>query len=713
MGSSWVARGATALANGTVVSILMMASAVSCAAFIFSGPLSGGLGFAVNSALLCIVAGGIVSLRSGFRFAVAGPDATLTAALAFAALPIAAAGGARAVPTTLMVLTAATAFTGVLLYCLGRVGAGRVIRFLPYPMIGGFGAASGLIAIFGGLQLLAGRPLRLDDVAHVASLHVEQLVLGVLFAAVLLASSRRWGPIAMPIAIVAALVGGGLAAVLSHVPFDSLQHDGWFLAVPSGPVWLPELAPWHDVDWRAVATRVPSVIAVGVIATMTLLVNSTGLEVLARRDVDLDHELRTAGIGNAVGSLAGAMISFSTYSRSSLNYLLGTRDRAAGVVVAALAVAVLALGSGPIVSRVPTIVPAALLISTGAAITFRWLIASRRRLSFGDMATIWAIVAIVLSFGYVAAMIGGVVLSCVTFALRYGRIDSIESRLSAATYHSSLQRSQREMEVLTFYGGSAHVYLLRGYIFFGMAESIYRELIDRIAEVDGPAWIVADFSGVTGMDSSVASAFEKLLNNLDPPRVRVLLAGMRGEVARRWHTLPEGKQHALVFDDLDLAMEWCENDLLRQFDSYSDEATSFESWIAEQVGEELAPTLLGYLERVELDTGAALFSAGDDGGRMFFIESGRVAIVAGGEVPRRVRSLGPQTLVGELGLYRHQPHDTSAIAESPTVAHVFSRDALDAVEGGDPILATWFHAAIIRALADRLEYQPALVAPRA
>jgi hypothetical protein len=49
----------------------------------------------------------------------------------------------------------------------------------------------------------------------------------------------------------------------------------------------------------------------------------------------------------------------------------------------------------------------------------------------------------------------------------------------------------------------------------------------------------------------------------------------------------------------------------------------------------------------------------------------------------------------------------------PTVAHVFSRDALDVIEAQTPLLASWFHASIVRTLADRLAYQTDLVVSRA
>ncbi|HEY4439365.1 MAG TPA: SulP family inorganic anion transporter, partial [Candidatus Elarobacter sp.] len=611
MSASSIRRGVVTLGNAFVVAVFTMATSVAFAAFVFSGPLAGGIGYGIDAALLCIVAGAIISLRSGFPFAIGGLDGAVTAVLALSVISWAPSEGARAVPTALVTLAIATLFSGLFYFTLGTLRAARAIRYLPYPMIGGFGAASGLVTTLAGIRLLGGVPQQIAT-------HWPQLVIGLAFAALLLLATRRWGAIAMPIGILAAIAVGFAAAALSHVPFAELQGAGWFLSVPAGTHWIPELTAPSAVDWRAVALQSPAIVAAAVIGTMTMLVNANGLEVLTHHDVDLDAELRLAGISNIAGAFAGAMIGFVAYIRSSLNRSLGTQDRAVGILVSVIALLVVVLGAAPLVSRVPTVVPAALLVAAGGSVTYRWMIAAWRRLSVVDMLTIWAIVAIVLGFGFVPALALGVALSCVAFAARYARIDAIERRVTAATFHSTLRRSQREMEVLRTYGDRAQVYVLRGFVFFGMADAIYRELLARVAAVDGPAWIVTDFSRVTGMDSSVATAFAKLLNHVDRNQVRVLLSGMSAEVARRWNALADTEDDALMFDDLDLAMEWCENDLLRQFDSYDEEPPSFALWLSEQVGEDLAATLAGHLERVELDTGATLFAAGDEGGRMFF-----------------------------------------------------------------------------------------------
>ena len=136
--------------NVFVVAVLVLAHAVSYAALVFSGRLASGVGMAMDSALMAVMIGGLfIALRSSFSFAIAGPDSNPTAVLAVLAstVSVTAANG-TAIPTVLMIVAIATACTGVFFYALGHFGAGRVIRYIPQPMIGGFNAASGVRVAF-------------------------------------------------------------------------------------------------------------------------------------------------------------------------------------------------------------------------------------------------------------------------------------------------------------------------------------------------------------------------------------------------------------------------------------------------------------------------------------------------------------------------------------------------------------------------------------
>ena len=699
--------------NTFVVAVLVLAFALSYAALIFSGSLAPGVGTAIDSALIAVTIGGLfIALRSAFRFAIAGPDSNPTAILALVASNVASTtSSGTAVSTVLMIVALATAGTGLFLYGLGYIGAGRVIRYIPQPMIGGFNAAAGVLVFLGAFRVLAGHSLDLAILPTLLTpLHAAQLAVGLAFGATIALLSRRLGSVAVPAAFIGAILLSLGIALITHIPLDTLRAEGWFFSVPHVTPWIPWMAG-SSVDWHLVLIHVPDVLVVALVSAATLLLNATGIELLTSHDVDLDREMRTAGIANLMAGYLGAMISFTSFARSAMNYNLGTRNRSVGIAVACVAAIIILIGPEHIIGFTLVFAPAGLLIAVGGGLAYRWLIRANERYSTGDVITIWLIVISVVVAGFVAGILVGLAAGCITFVVRYSRVDAVEKRSNGSTAHSRLLRSQREADALVEQGESIRTFTLRGYIFFGVADRLYRELIDCAQTMPAPGWIILDFTAVTGIDSSAAGAFVKLLRNIDPDAaIHIVFAGMRPRVARIWHTALESDVRPLAFDDVDLAMEWCETELLHLFESYAEMPSTLDMWLTEQIGTELAHIIRVHLKRVTLDTGEVLCLAGEPSDRMFIIESGRVAVIVGDDQPQRIMSIGAHATIGELGLYRYTQRTATIVAEIPTIAYELSRDALDIIESEHPVASTWFHAAIIRRLADRLEYQNELLA---
>ena len=62
----------------------------------------------------------------------------------------------------LVALSVSTLLTGVLLYGVGALKLGQWLRFIPYPVIGGFLAASGILLITGGMEVVTQTNLTLS-----------------------------------------------------------------------------------------------------------------------------------------------------------------------------------------------------------------------------------------------------------------------------------------------------------------------------------------------------------------------------------------------------------------------------------------------------------------------------------------------------------------------------------------------------------------------
>jgi len=67
-----------------------------------------------------------------------------------------------------------------------------------------------------------------------------------------------------------------------------------------------------------------------------------------------------------------------------------------------------------------------------------------------------------------------------------------------------------------------------------------------------------------------------------------------------------------------------------------------------------------------------------------------------------VRTMGPGTVVGELGEYLNIPATASVVTDQPSVIYLMSSERFQQLDEQDPKLAAAFHKFIARLVGDRL-----------
>ena len=232
---------------GAICSILSVAYCLSYAALIFSGSLANWLSYGIAATFLsATIAAAVIALRSSFPFAIAGPDTStsaVTATLAAStAARLAAEGNANLLPPTLIVIALATAGTGILLCVLGYAKAGRAIRFVPYPVIGGFLGATGWFMISGAVQLITDhRPTLATIETFADTLIIAKLAAGLAVAFMLEALLSRWSnAFVLPGVLIAAILAIHIALPIAGLSLADAQTAGWmFHPQPTAAVVPP------------------------------------------------------------------------------------------------------------------------------------------------------------------------------------------------------------------------------------------------------------------------------------------------------------------------------------------------------------------------------------------------------------------------------------------------------------------------------------------
>jgi sulfate permease, SulP family len=707
--------------SGAITAVIILSSTLGYVAFIFSGTLAGTLHLAVGFGLIGAGLMAIIfALGSSAPFAIAGPDSKPTAVLAIVAALMAAQLSRSNPPVepgliVLAVLVVGTLTTGVVLYLLGATKMGKWIRFVPFPVVGGFMAASGALLGLGGIGILAGVHLSWTELGGLAgSHHLPQILAGVGFAAALWFGQRFRHPLTFPCLLAGAIVVVHAIRLADGYSIDAAREAGWLLNVGRSSSVASPLALFQAaraVDLHGAALAGGEFIGLFAVTAITLLLGLVVVEVESRRDIDLDRELRLNGLANIVVGLAGGMVGTLSVSRTLFNFRTGGSSRVSGLVAGALCLGVLGLGTDVLV-YFPVPVLGGLLVAQGAQMLHEWLIRTRKSMPLPDYLQIIVIMLAIIRWDFLAGVAVGVVSACVTFAINTSRVRLVKQVVDRSSYRSRVDRPIGHQEILAKYGTSIPIMWLHGFVFFGSAHRLLLD-VKQIVETRSHHRchsLILDWRQVLGIDSSAILNLGKLWNFAEREGFAIALSSVPSDVEKALRIgglLGPKDKVARLFADLDAALEWCEDRLIAGNISNEAALRSADEWLAREIGNpELFVRLVSYLEQLEFKAGDYVFSQGDKGDALFLIYTGRVSVLLqtsnGPEL--RLRSMAGQTVLGEMGLYRTQPRGASVRVDEACVVYRLSADALSVMEADDPALAYAFHKFIVRILAARLEY---------
>jgi SulP family sulfate permease len=117
-----------------------------------------------------------------------------------------------------------------------------------------------------------------------------------------------------------------------------------------------------------------------------------------QREANLERELNVTGLANILSGALGGYTGCISISRSVLNFNSGGTGRFSGLTVAAISVLMLAVAP-MLLGYMPKFVLGGLLIYLGADQLHKWIIQSRRRLSFVEYLSLLAIIVIIVQWG--------------------------------------------------------------------------------------------------------------------------------------------------------------------------------------------------------------------------------------------------------------------------------------------------------------------------
>lgn len=709
----------TAVSAGLIAGIRTILGSATMVMLVMPNSLPGGIAPALEAILIGgAVLGAVVALLSTYPGAVAQVQDGPAVIIGVMATALAASMRGSAPPEFIILVVlasvnAAAFVAGAVFYGLGAFRLGALMRFIPYPVIGGFLAGSGLLILIGAGTVLAGTGLsQITPGILLAPMRAALWVPGLAFGLLLLILLRRFShALLVPGLLLGAVVLYHLGLFLAGVHIADAQAAGLLL----GPfpeklgLGMPAWTRLPAEGWPYLLKQAPTFAAIVLVSVVALLLNASGLELATRGDFDINHELRGTGLANMASGLLGGAVGFHALSASLLGFRMGANSRFIGLLAAAMCLLALLAGAS-LLAYMPKAILGGLLLSMGAGLLMEWLYDGWRKLARQDYVIVALIVAVIGSVGILAGVAVGVAVAMAIFVLSYSRVRVVRQELSGADYRSNVDRSPAALAVLKEQGHSIRVIKLEGFIFFGTAYSVLTKIQQMIA-TPGPRplrYLVLDFRDVPASDSSAMLAFSKIRTLCERNACNLMFTRMNPSIEKQFRQAGLDPQISgiLFFADLDMALEHCEEKILA---GAADTMPGADVSIWERIrkvlpeGASLA-SFMAYLEPRSFKPGEYLVRQGGPPDEIVFIESGRVTVSLALPDGRsiRLRSMTVGTMIGETGMYLNQPRNASAVADGETQAYVLSAENLRRMEARDPQLANALHIAIVSLLAERL-----------
>lgn len=714
-GPSWQAAAACCS-----VALVSLAAAIAYPTMVFNGPLlpylPAGIATGLMAAAMLSV---VIALGSGFRGTVAYMQAAATVMTAILAMSLAQdllrqQRPEQLLPTVLALICAVTVTCGLVLFILGYYRLGGLIRYVPIPVVAGFLAGTGWLLLKAAVAAGTGLAVSWAALPQLLEpLHLAQALLALAGGATLWLL-ERYRPRAYNAVLLLALLGLGFWLVAAALGLDraALHRAGWLLpaterlALWSAPQHLGDLG---SADWMLVLRVMPEMLAVAAVNAVNFLVVASSIELATDKDLDLNRELRLAGVANLATGALGGLPGHHSAPATILAHRLGQRNRIVGVV-SGLAACAMLLWGGPALNYLPKLLCGTLLAWIGIGFLHTWLVQRLRVMALTDIVVTLIVFLTAISLGIMQALAAGTAAGMVLFVLRYSSIPVARDTLSGSVSRSNIGRSDDQRAILQQSGDGILILKLHSFVFFGTANSLVSLVDRRLQRKDLPdlRYLLIDLRLVSGIDSSAAASFAKLERRGRQRRFKLVLC----HVSEAIQPLLDGVlspsaagTSVRYFPDLDRAQEWAEDKILRNHGAQPHQAAiDFDALLLRIFGAADALRAQDYFDVLELDAGDVLAHMGEVSRDIFVIESGRVEVLLrrAGARDLRVGVMEAGTLIGEMAMYLGTPRTASLVALTQTQVRRLRAESLEAMQRDQPLLAAALHRHIAAALAGKL-----------
>ena len=450
-----------------------------------------------------IVAGFLISALGGSKVQIAGP----TAAFATIVAGIVARSGMEGLAT-------ATILAGVMLVLMGVLKLGSMIKFIPYTITTGFTAGIAVTIVIGQLKDFFGLTFTHSPVETMEKL--EEVIrtfhtvnwtaagIGVLALLILCLWPMAKPLQKIPASLIAVLFTAGAVKLLA-LPVNTI---GDLYTISSAP----PLLHLPTFSYETIAAVLPDAFTIAVLAAIESLLSAVVADEMIGARHNSNMELVAQGVGNAASALFGGIPATGAIARTAANIKNGGRSPMAGMVHAAVLLAVLVLLM-PYAALIPMPCIAAILFQVAYNMSgWRTVVKVIKRSPKSDIAVLAVTFFLTVAFDLVVAIVVGLSLACLLFMKRMADVAEIREW----EYVEDTGDDQGRMKPVPPH---VMVYEISGPMFFGAADKI-----PHLEPSAGRRVLILRMRSVPAMDITALNSLQRLCEECRESGIAVIFS---------------------------------------------------------------------------------------------------------------------------------------------------------------------------------------------
>jgi len=456
-----------------------------------------------------VIAGFLISFLGGSRVQVGGP----TGAFVVVVFNVIAQHGYDG-------LLIATFMAGLILVAAGAFKIGRLIKFIPHPVVTGFTA--GIAVIIATSQVKDFLGLSMENVpaeflpkwqayfGAIASVHIATLLVGV-GALSVIAALRKFAP-KLP-GFLIAIIFASVAVALLKLPVETIGTR-----FPDMPAGLP-MPSLPALSWAKIAELLPSAFTIAFLAGIEALLSAVVADSMTGTRHRSNQELIGQGFANLGSVLFGGLPATGAIARTATNIKAGGKTPVAGMMHA-LFLLLFILFASDFMAYVPMAALAAILFVVAWGMSEFDRFVALLRMPNSDRAVLLLTFGLTILVDLTVAIGVGVTLASLLFMARMSETVELDNGKSLADLEGEdpSQRDDLPKDV--------EVFRISGPVFFGVAG----ELLDAMRKIGRtPKVIILRMRLVPMLDASGVTMIEEFIEQARLSGAQIILSGVRAQ----------------------------------------------------------------------------------------------------------------------------------------------------------------------------------------